>query len=281
MIAIPLSELTSLHSTPNPVLRAALAALPDYARAAAALAELLATPEPAQPGKADVAAEVTRALLAGNPVPADLAQRLAHDVAVEQLGDRTADVLHRVATDLAYRRDQAVRTGETRVLTHLADRLAVTLAALSEAATAGGNVTAEQSITAGTTDAFTDWCAAFADYQQIRSAQAVLVARLWPEPNANRELLAISNVADLIAAQAPGQFVSLPDDGRPVLPWPELGTEDFDRWVVTNSEAQVWLPTRTQFDTALDAMRNEAAERIAAEQAGRPKKPRSLTGRQV
>ena len=173
-----------MNATTKPI-AGALAAIPGYTDAMTVKRTMDAWPPPTIV-EDDPAGAIWDAARRGEPTPpADLAERLARQRAVEVGANDAWGLIRAAREQAAAALDETVRANPDPALTYLADRLAEVLAAVREAdAALPAAVTAETAARSGgkVLTAWQQLTAAADDYDAIRAAQwQVLSAATRPE----------------------------------------------------------------------------------------------------
>lgn len=274
----PFTELRALHNGSG-VLGEALAALPGYTDASAALrqaevtlnAHLQAMVSPAQGAGV---ARVLELLDAGKPLPKTLAVDTWQAVHAQEANVQLEHVFSAVLQELSSRRDQVVEAGRDAMLEHLdgAVRACVEEARGLELA---GSRTADEALDAGAGEAWRRMRELRSRYADIRRAQTttfrVLASSGGQSPLSTVGFLQnldelVPNWADIqrgrVTVFADGQAQETSGGGR--YPWLppttdllEEDVEDDDAlrfdWLVATPAAVPWVPTPAQLEEARKA----------------------------
>lgn len=245
-------------------LEIAHAAIPGYNDAQRALAALSAHRKAAGAAQTapvpDLRAEVIGALLAGDPVPADLGAR-AYETQLSAASDRAAaDVLYGVESTLKNRAAAAVRSGADDGLRALKPLLAsVVERARALAPRVARAPSAEAAVVAdpATLAAYQQFGGCLSEYQAIRAAQRAVTGR-------SDECIGVTPIGELLRVS--GEISNLdqvhpdwrPDTNSQRLtepPWPDYTPSDLLRvqhtrayllWLVSHPVAEPWVPTRSE-----------------------------------
>lgn len=265
MIVRPHTELAVFRGD-NPALRAALADLPGFTDAEAAVERVVQAsrnlPEAQFSDPTVALGDNLRTLVeSGQPLPADLARHAADAQAQQSAALLIQQALTGLVQEFSERQDSLLRANADPLLRHLNGQLSTLVADLVDPlAKLGAADTAEDAVAAGVGDEWRRLGDSYGRYQAIRAAQSMIHRHLIGERDSLHEHAAlIGNTLDMFGdwpAWHSHGFLVDQHGAQKVLaaPWPDPSSLGYLRWLVT-SDAQPWVPTRAQYEQARDRLR--------------------------
>lgn len=225
--------------------------------------------------------EVTAAALAGDPVPADLLDRLAADRARAMAANDLVALLGKVAASLNALGDQVERDRVPETFLRLDAEVREILAAAAVHAATLGPARTPAAVMAAGDEAVAAWRALddlARRYAEIRATQLGLAVKVGaPKLVVTAEAIAkfgiMRDVDDLWPGRADatlGRGNSLTGGPLSAAPWPHRNGDpwqidhgvDFLLWAV-DAGAELWVPTREQLQGAADEASKVVSQRRA------------------
>lgn len=222
-------------------------------------AELLAAP---QQGTESLIDSQVAALLRGEPLSADLGEVVEQALAANTRREGSLRVVEQMINRFFADRDEAVRQAETAILAALDTRLQV-IVNKAQGLKLKDAIDADQALDAGVIDDWSKFAKLRVEYVKLRDAQASVV-----------QAFSIANSRELDTFGYFRDYATLLPEWREWRPPGIAGGATFDphhgvvehryvsapwphdaagrlRWLVDHPDVKVWIPTRSQLNTAM------------------------------